>query len=159
MQEIEQVKGFANDILEELGVLKAELESIEGAAEREMALVREKYSGRLDTLRQAVAVGENTLLRLMKEKKTLLFDLAEKKDQVNLDRGILLYGREDRVSIPRNALEKIEVQGWLEAIKVVKSVDRGVVEAWPDERLTVIGARRKMKEFFTYELRDRKEKQ
>ena len=82
-----------------------------------------------------------------------LVPLFDGEDKVTLVYGILLYGKEYKVSIPRNAIKKIKAQGWEEeAIKTAESVDRAVVEKWPEERLVMIGAQRKPKETYSYEL-------
>lgn len=152
----EQIKRDADKLLEEISIVHEALRALEDAAEREMAAVREKYKNRIVELQYSMGVRSASLLDLMKKTKALLFDLGEKKDQVDLEHGILLYGKEDKVSIPRNALTKIEAQGWEEAIKTVKSVDREVVEKWPDEKLIIIGAKKKPKEVFSYELKNAK---
>ena len=40
-----------------------------------------------------------------------------------------------------------------EVVKIVKSLDREAIEKWPDERLFLIGAERKPKEEFNYDLK------
>jgi uncharacterized protein YpmB len=85
----------------------------------------------------------------MKSRQVPLFD---GKDTLKLLHGILLYNKEDKVSIPRDALGKIKAQGWKEAILIAESVDRAVVQKWPDERLVMIGAKKKAKETYSYEV-------
>ncbi|MBW2052731.1 MAG: host-nuclease inhibitor Gam family protein [Deltaproteobacteria bacterium] len=140
----------ADQILAELSALKTQIETLEGQAEAEMAEIRENYQARLAGPKEKLCGLEKTLSSLMKRNIAAVFDGREK---VSLKHGFLLHTRELKASIPRNALDKIEEQGWLEAVKVSKSVDRAVVEKWPDERLVVIGGKRRHVEKFTYEVK------
>jgi hypothetical protein len=85
----------------------------------------------------------------MKSNKIVLFDGT---DIVRLVNGSLIHSVADKVSIPRDALAKCEELGFAEVIKIAKSLDRDAVEKWPDERLILIGAERKQKEEFSYDL-------
>ncbi|MBW1666867.1 MAG: host-nuclease inhibitor Gam family protein [Deltaproteobacteria bacterium] len=147
MKELER----ANELLLEIGSCKGQLSEWEARAQREIEAVKKRYSAHLEELRQELKASESKLLGLMKEKRAVIFDGT---DQVELEAGILLHGTQDKVRIPRDALQRIEAQGWTEAVKVAKSVDRGVVEKWPLERLILIGADRKEKEVFSYELKE-----
>ncbi len=139
----------AEGLLRALAAAGAELDARESAAEREMAAVRERHEGEIARWRETFGERERALLKFMRSEKAGLFDGG---DQVRLAHGILLYAREMRVRIPRDALERIKEQGWEEAINVVESVNRGVVEQWPEERLALIGAERRAKETYGYEL-------
>jgi len=46
-----------------------------------------------------------------------------------------------------------EEQGFGEVVKIAKSLDREAIEKWPDERLFLIGAERKPKEEYSYDLK------
>jgi hypothetical protein len=112
--------------------------------------IKKLYMPEIEYWNRIAKSMETDLIVLMKENKGDLFD---DRDQVDLEHGTLLYGKEDKVSIPRDALEKIKAQGWKEAIKVAESIDRAVVETWPVERLVVIGAERKPVEVFDWEIK------
>ena len=142
----------AETMLGYIKVLNERTAWLEARAEEEMKRVRERYEAPLAEAREKQKQAERDLVSLMKKNKPILFDGT---DQVDLKTGILLYGEEDKIRIPRDALEKIKEAGWEEAIKVAESVDRGVVEKWPLERLVVIGAERKRIETYSYELKDR----
>jgi len=138
----------AEEMLERIQALRREVDSLKDSAEAEMQEIKGRYRERLAPLQENLASVETGLLKLMKKEKGEIF---KDEDRVALVHGILIYGREFKVSIPRNALERIEAQGWEEAIKTAKSVDRAVVEAWPEERLFAIGATKKLVEIFSYE--------
>ena len=144
------VRDDADKLLDDIGKATARLKTAEAEAEREIEVVRAHYARGIDPLRERLKELDKELITLMKSRCVPLFDGA---DTVKLLHGILLYAREMRVSIPKDALMKILAQGWNEAVKIVKSIDRAVVEKWPDERLVVIGAKRKEKKSYSYELR------
>ena len=146
----ENVREIIDERLKELGEITKEFETYQSVAEYEIERIRSQYSEKLAEYKAQIGELDKDIKSLAKKNKAEVFD---GKDQVTLDHGILLWGKEKKVSIPRDALEKIEAQGWNEAIKIAKSVDRAVVEKWPVERLTVIGAARKIVEKFSYEIK------
>lgn len=150
MKELKQ----ADELLVKIGKLTRALEEMEAKAETEIEKIRRAYAPTIEGLQEKLRGLDRDLVKLMRKNKVKIFD---GEDQVNLEHGILLYGREMKVSIPRDALGKIEAQGWLEAIKIAKSVNRGVVEKWPEERLVVIGAELRPKETYSYELKAERE--
>jgi len=147
----EAVRKNADQLLKDIGKATARIAAYEAEVEKEIEVVRAHYAWGIDPLRNRLKGLDKELVTLMKSRRVPLFD---GKDTLKLLHGILLYAREMRVSIPRDALSKIEAAGWDEAVKIAKSVDRAMVEKWPDERLVVIGAKRKAKETYSYELRD-----
>ncbi len=140
----------ADELLEELGLLRLELSDIEAQAEAELRAVRERYAANIDRYRSEIAAREKELKGLMKARDPEIFDGA---DKVTLRHGLLLRSEGYKVRIPRDALPKIEAQGWHEAIKVVKSINRDVVSKWPESRLVVIGAERHRVVNYEYELK------
>lgn len=149
----EDIREIIDDRLKRLGEITREFETYQSVAEYEIERIRSQYSEKLSEYKAQIAALDKNIKSLTKKNKAEVFD---GKDQVTLDHGILLWGKEKKVTIPRDALEKIEAQGWTEAVKIAKSVDRAVVEKWPVERLTVIGAVRKIMEKFSYELKIKK---
>ena len=143
------VRKNADQLLKDIGKATIKLQFSEAEAEKEIEVVRAHYARSIDPLRDRLKGLDKELITLMKSRRVPLFD---GKDTLKLLHGILLYAREMRVSIPRDALSKIEAAGWDEAVKIAKTVDRAMVEKWADERLVVIGAKRKAKETYSYEL-------
>lgn len=146
----ENIQGIIDERLRRLGEITREFETYQSVAEYEIERIRSQYSEKLAEYKEQIKSLDKDVKSLARKNKAEVFD---GKDQVSLDHGILLWGKEKKVSIPRDALDKIEIQGWTEAIKIAKSVDRTIVEKWPVERLTVIGAERKTVEKFSYELK------
>jgi len=140
----------ANELLSLIAEAKERLELAESHAESDLERVRQRHAPKIAQIRQLMDRSNKQLKNLMKKNVAEVFD---GKDQVDLDRGILLHGQEDKVTIPRDALEKIEEAGWDEAIIIDKKVKREVVEQWPVERLTVIGAKKRVQHSYNYELK------
>ena len=149
-ESLRRILAQADGYLASVARTEKELKALEEAAEAEIQAVHKRYGWRINQLKDIQKANEKTLVDLIRKNKKTVFDDT---DQVDLVNGILLYGKEDKVSVPRDALEKIKAQGWDEAIKKTESVDRAVVEKWPIERLAVIGADRKPKETFSYEIK------
>ena len=101
-------------------------------AQAKIEQIRQFTVAELEPVRDRLKETEKALLKLMKAERKAIFDGNQK---VTLEHGILIHTRELKVSIPRDALKKIKELEWTEAIKVAESLDRGVVEKWPDERL------------------------
>jgi hypothetical protein len=123
---------------------------VEAAAAKEMETVRAKYTDTVARLENRIKGNKKALVAHMKANKREFFGQG---DRLKLPAGVLCYMRQLQVSIPRDALEKAEQLGLTDAIKIAKSLDRAVVEKWPVERLVLIGAERKPKETFSYELK------
>ncbi|MFH2012582.1 MAG: host-nuclease inhibitor Gam family protein [Pseudomonadota bacterium] len=122
--------------------------ALEKQAEAEMAVIRERYEPELGLLKEQLVELDKKIIFLMKENKGLLFD---GRDKIALANGILLYAKERKVTLPRDVIAKIEEYGFVEAVKIAKSVDRAMVEKWPEERLFLIGGKKKLVEKFGYD--------
>lgn len=126
-----------------------ELSALHASAQAEAEKATARYKRRIEQAETKRAEMDRDLKRLMKAETAAVFD---GRDKVNLKNGVLLHTQDFKVTIPRDALEKIKEQGWAEAVRVAESVDRPVVEAWPDERLVIIGARRRLADKYGYSL-------
>jgi len=144
----------AEGMLFELRFVKAEILTLDKEGARQIRLIQERFEAAIAPLTKKLALLEKELTTLMKQNTAALFD---GRDKVVLVNGNLLYQRIPKVKIPRNGVAQIEAtiaagNAWAEeALKIVKSVIREVVEKWPDERLAVIGAERKKVDHFSYE--------
>lgn len=140
----------ADALLRSIGDLTRTLEGHRARHEAALAAVDAEYAPQIQTLEKRIGAAAKDLAGLMKEETAAVFGGA---DIVRLANGLLTHTTEEKVSIPRDALEKIKAQGWVDAIRVVESVNRAVVERWPTERLTVIGARKRLAHGFGYEIK------
>jgi phage host-nuclease inhibitor protein Gam len=128
----------------------AELTASHNTAQQQIAMM---YAQKAAPIREALESHEKALVRLMRLAKGSLFAGS---DVVNLVNGSLIRNKADKVTIPRDALARCEEQGFEDAIKTVKSLDREAIEKWPDARLVLIGAERKTKEEFSFSVAEGK---
>ncbi|MDX9820638.1 MAG: host-nuclease inhibitor Gam family protein [Syntrophales bacterium] len=140
----------ADRLLAEISQHKKEIEHVLKQYEEELARAAEYCRAQTQPLKELLALCEAALTKLMKLEKRALFAVG---DVLNLDHGSLIHSLVDKVSIPRDALGKCEELGFTEVVKIVKSLDREAIEKWPDQRLFLIGAERKPKEGFNYDLK------
>lgn len=147
----EQTLKTADIFLQAMAETTAKLAEAEALAEAELEAVRTRHTAKIQGLKSAFENIEKNLLAMMKMRCDEIF---EGIDQVDLQHGLLLHGWADKVKIPRDAVEKIEKQGWEEALKRAVTVNRAVVETWPVERLTLIGVEKKTVEEFSYEIKE-----
>ena len=90
------------------------------------------------------------LKTVMKECRQSIFAVG---DRLDLPAGSLLHLVGEKLKISRTTLELLEEHGFVEGIKIAKSVDRGALETWPKEKLVQVAAEMKRTEEFTYELK------
>jgi len=147
---VDTAKYNANELLKSIKLLDAEISACQAKAAKEQERIRQEYYNRLTPLQEKLAGLDKDIRKLMKRNKIVLFIDT---DKVALENGILIYGTEPKVIIPRGALARAEEHGLDEAIHVAKSLDRAVVKTWPDDKLELIGATRKPSEQFEYETR------
>ena len=146
-----EIKEQANFMLADMRRLMDSISRVEAQAEASIKKVEEEYAKELQPLRDMLAVDEKALLKLMKANHKYLFGDG---DLVDLKAGVLLYSEALKVSIPRNALQKVKDNGFNDVIKKVESLDREAVEKWPDEKLFLIGAARKPAKEYNYEIKN-----
>jgi len=139
----------ADVLLRVIAGCRKDLDDAEREAQARIREITDHYAEMIAGLKGLADAADKKLLSFMKAQRAVLFD---GRDIVRLERGALIHEKGDKVSIPRDALEKCEEQGFEDAIKIVKSLDRGVVKQWPDEKLFLIGATRKLEETFSYDL-------
>lgn len=143
------IEARADGLLQELSRLSGHLAVLEQDFNQRIFELKSRYEQLADPLRREFEARERELEGLMKRNRSVLFD---GQDQVNLPHGILLYGEEPHVVIPRDAVARLEAAGLWKAIKVAKSVDRAAVERLSDEELDMLGMERKLMQTYTYEL-------
>jgi len=146
----EEVLELAEALLQEIQIKSETLKEFQAEMEEEYRMIRAEYADRITWLKSDVEELDKNLIKLMRGNKKSLF---EDTDTVKLEEGILLYGKNKKVSLPRDALKKALKAGYDEAVKISKSLDRAVVEKWPDERLFMIGGKRQLVEKFSYEVK------
>jgi phage host-nuclease inhibitor protein Gam len=140
----------ANNLLAQIRDISGGIGMLEGEFNDQFEKLKAKYTAEIKSLKEILHEDEKQLVGLMKGGKSKLFDGVS---IVKLSNGVLIYDKSDKVSIPRNAVEKLEECGFKDAVKIEKSVDRAIVEKWPDAKLLLIGAVRKPVETYSYEVK------
>lgn len=140
----------ASGILSRMRAAARSIDNLQAQMDVEIAAIVEKYKNQMETFQVLFKGLEVDLIALMKANKAILFSAG---DIVRLAEGSLIHEAVLRVTIPRNAIEACKENGWTDVIKVVESLDRNAVEQWPDAKLAAIGAQRKPKEEFKYDLK------
>jgi hypothetical protein len=146
MTPLERAQAF----LEDIAGIQARVRALEEQAEKEIRKIEERFRPLIEEQRGWLLQVEKDLLSLMKKEKAAVFADG---DKVSLPCGLLLRAIEDKLKLPRDALDRVEEMGWLEAVRITKSLDRGVVASWPIERIAAIGGDRRKIEVFKYEVR------
>jgi len=150
---LSDLHGQADDLLERIRADQNVIDDMAVEYNDAVARLKADYEAKLKPFKEDLATDEKTLVGLMKAGKKALFDGT---DVVYLPHGMLIYSKKDKVSIPRNhdaVIAICEEQGFGEVVKIAKSLDREAIEKWPDERLFLIGAERKPKEEYSYDLK------
>jgi len=140
---------IADRILAEIAELSESLALNEEIMNEALDAVRQRYAPTIQEYSCIIKEKEKTLVKLMKEDRAAIF---EGEDTVELVHGLLLHGEDLKVKIPRDAVAALERLEWEDGLKRSVSINREVIEKWPEERLFAIGAERKLKETFDYEL-------
>lgn len=150
MKDDNGLRDKANNLLAQIRDISGKIGVREDDFNSRVEHLRAEYSAEIKALKEILNADEKQLVGLMKAGKRDLFDGT---DLVKLQNGILIHDKSDKVSIPRDAVEKLESCGFNDAVKIAKSVDREIVESWPDAKLLMIGAVRKPVETFSYEVK------
>ncbi len=143
-------KDLANVSMMSITLLKEQEEKLSKEFEREVSRVAELFAPRLNELQEAIKKHEKSLKTVMKECRQSIFAVG---DRLDLPAGSLLHLVGEKLKISRTTLELLEEHGFVEGIKIAKSVDRGALETWPKEKLVQVAAEMKPTEEFTYELK------
>lgn len=148
-QDLAELKRAADSTLADIADCRKRIDDLKAEAEASVQAIQANYAAMLTPLQSQLARNVGWLKDAMKSNKRVLFDGT---DVVRLTNGALIHSVADKITIPRDALAKCEELGFAEVIKIAKSLDREAVEKWSDERLFLIGAERKQREEFSYDL-------
>ena len=145
-----EIEKNINEYFSWLKSIATELSVIDTEFEKELTALEVKYAPTIKGLKEKYTKIEKEMLGYAKKNKSFLFD---GKDVFDVQYGRLIRELSEKVSIPRDALSKCEELGFIEAIRIAKSLDRAIVEKWPDEKLFLIGAKRDRVKKIGYEIK------
>ncbi|MGD0020799.1 MAG: host-nuclease inhibitor Gam family protein [Smithellaceae bacterium] len=140
----------ADTLLDCIRRQKTKVAKVETRFYKEQEALDKKYASLFYDSHEALSIAEQSLIALMKKERAYLFAGT---DILKLGNGSLIHNTADKVSIPKDAVERLKEQKFFEAIRTVEHADRDIIEKWPDAKLLLIGASRKTKEEFGYELK------
>ena len=140
----------ADAILQMIAISESRIQEVERDATSAISGIKEEYSQKLAPVQDELGRLQKLLRDHMKQRRGVFFDGT---DRVDLQNGALLYKLEQRVKRARGVLEKLEKNGFSDAVKIAKSVDWDALEKWPVERLMLVGTERVKKETFEYEIK------
>ena len=141
----------AEELLDEIRRWRLRQEVLEANAAREIRRITLKFQRDIDQAQARIGEADKELRALMKAETGAIF---EGRDTATLEHGVLTHTVEEKLRIQNRAraIEILKEQGWTEAVLVIEKINRPVVEAWPEDRLVVIGANRRTKDVFGYEV-------
>jgi len=149
----ERLLARADELLADLVEIGRDIEENEKEyAEEVERLARERrelFAG----AQERKSTAEAELAVLMRSNRDVFFADG---DVCPLTYGALLHAVESRVVIHGKKGEVIalaEAAGLTDAVKIEKSLDRDAIGKWPAEQLAVIGAERKCKDVFSFDLK------
>jgi phage host-nuclease inhibitor protein Gam len=145
-----EIKRASDVALADIALCIRRIDSLEAEAEQSMQAVTANYAAMMAPLRAQLEANIAWLKDTMKSNKAVLFDGT---DLVDLPHGTLIRYVADKGTIPKGALARCEELGFADAIRIAKRLDREAIEKWPDERLFLLGAERKQREEFSYDLK------
>jgi hypothetical protein len=137
----------ADVLLSQIRPLELEITDLEAKAQAEIDAVKKKYA-RIGKAKAEMEAKGKELTKLLKKKSKAIYG---GKDLVLTKYGKLTLSEGEAVSVPKDALEAIKREGWMEAVRITEKIDKTVIEKWPDERLAAIGATRKPKTTYGWE--------
>jgi hypothetical protein len=143
-------KERADDLLADIRKKRAAIDKITEWANADMQAITERHKRQQEPLMADVKALEKQLIALMKKECGTFFDGT---DVLQLENGALIHESGDKVTIPRDALDKCKKLKFLDVIKTAESLDREAIEKWTTEKLLLIGAERKPTETFSYDLK------
>lgn len=144
---------IADDLLCEIVNLDETIKHFMDAYEAEKKRLDQSYAATLAPLENDREDAAKRLISLMKKKKDVIF---RDGDIVYRPLGTLGHSISHPVAYPRSydpVIALLEEKGYTDAVKVKKSLDKDMIEKWPDDRLADVGLERKPKEEFTYDLK------
>jgi len=134
--------------------------------ERDLTAVECELNEGIDRLKAEAAAKAKPLHARRKELETALATFAQlnkgelfrRRKSLELAFGTIGFRRSTKL-VPRPkltlamVLEKLREYGFREAIRIKESVDKEAMRDWPDERLELVGLRRKITDEFFIELK------
>ena len=116
--------------------------------EQKTKTITEYYSGRLAPVEDEHKAHSKTLKALIKARADELFrhpeaDSGEAGDKVYTALGVALRQIGEKLKTTKQTLALCEEQGFADAVKIAKSLDRAALAGWPADKLAMVAAEKK----------------
>ena len=140
-------------LLAEITKNQESLEYVKRELDEKIKPYIDRYSEIIAEIAAKIAADETAL-----EKHVIKYQAAimAGEDRVDLATGSLLLKIEKRVKRVKKMLENLKAAGFVDAIKTVESVNWDELEKWDTEKLGLVGAEKKDKLIFGYEIKQSK---
>lgn len=149
---IRQLKALeeVESILFDLDNLQDELALQRKLYEEDVKIVKDRYQKSIEDIRQRIEEKEKTLKNILKSKQSIIF---VEGDVVHLRNGSVWHRVVEVVKKARNVtVDLLERLGYIDGIRIEKSVNWDEISKWTDEKLAAIGTERVIKEEFGYDV-------
>lgn len=146
----------ANAVLAELGSLKRHVEMINVGLSDQVDQLKAEAEAKAAPLLARMANLENGLLAFAEYNKAEVFEDRRSKE---LTYGVLGYRKSTEIATKKGhtmamILGRLKELGFEQGIRISEAVNKDELRTWPDERLDLVGACRKEKDTFWYEVHE-----
>ncbi|KIX14969.1 host-nuclease inhibitor Gam family protein [Dethiosulfatarculus sandiegensis] len=145
----------ANDVLAQIGKLMRGVKEVELRMGEEIAAIKTAAQQSAAPAQVRIKELETALATFGQLNKQELFAKPRSRE---LQFGVIGFRKSTEITTLTklklsNVLEKLKEYNFFEAIKKTEKVDKEALRDWPDERLELVGMRRREKDAFFYEIK------
>jgi len=138
-------------VLHRLADLKAEIKKLEADADIAVNKIKEELKDKSDPLLKEIEALEHSLAVYSEYNKEELF---KDKKTIELNFGLFGFRQSTSISVKRDTLKLLKEHGFTEAIKIKETPNKDVMREWSDERLSLVGAKKVVKDAFWIETKE-----
>ena len=146
----------ANGVLAEIGALKRQKERIDQDLSDQVDQLKAEAEAKAAPILERIAKLENGLLAFAEYNKADVFGERRSKE---LTHGVLGYRKSTEIATKPGhtlamVLGRLKELGFTAGIRTTETVNKDELRTWPEERLDLVGAKRKEKDTFWYEVHE-----
>jgi len=138
--------------LYEVAQLKARIKAAEAAAEERINAVKAAAAETAAPHLARIGELERAILTFAESHRDTVF--AKGRKSVELQFGSLGYRKSTKISVRKSTLDKLKELGFEDGIRRTEAVNKEALQDWPDDRLTLVDARRQVDDLFWYEVKE-----
>ncbi|WOE69117.1 host-nuclease inhibitor Gam family protein [Hydrogenimonas thermophila] len=141
----------ADEVLHRIADLRAEIRKHEADADIAVNRVKEELKQKVEPLLKNIEALEKSLAVYSEYNKE---DLFRDKKTIELTFGLFGFRQSTSISVKKDTLELLKQHGFNEAIKIKETVNKEIMREWSDERLSLVHAKRVVKDLFWIETKE-----